>query len=234
MNRALFRVIERTTDPLHRRLRALVGRGTVTGTDDSGRLQTMSLTARADERRQDVERVQEFGLSSRPPAGSTAVYLAVGGSATHVVAVGCEHTSRPTNLVDGEVVLYNAQGDYVRLHQSGEIEVKARAKVTVDAPQLHALHDLVVDGTTHLVGAVTMDSTLAVAGNVSAAADVSVGGALSITGATRGTGSATFAGDVSDAVGSLAKLRTSYNMHYHDSVTRGTQNSNGPTPVVSS
>lgn len=217
----LLRAVQRTSEPLNRRLRALVSRASVTAVNDTSKAQLVQVTVLSGERLSEVVRLQNFGHSAVPPAGSTALLISIGGSRTHCVVIGADHASRPRELAAGESQLYNELGDFVWLKADGETHLKARVKATVEAPEIHAKGNLTVEGTTLLKGAVTMQQTLAVTGNVTALANVSIGGNLAVTGTSTGTGAATFQGGVSDGIGSLATVRTIYNGHTHSGILRG-------------
>ena len=139
--------IRRLTAPFERRLRALVTRGRVTLVDDSQGLQVLQVTALAGERLSRVQRVQNFGLSSHPPKGSTAVVLTVGGSRSHSIVIAVEDPqSRPENLEAGESMVYDQAGNFVHI-KANEIHVKHASKVTVEAPEVELTGNLTVAGT---------------------------------------------------------------------------------------
>lgn len=79
----------------------------------------------------DAEFVQEYGLTSRPRSGASGVAAAQGNMVTIIAS-----DDRRYRLVidEGEVALYDDQGQKVHLKQNGEIEVSALSKVTVSAP----------------------------------------------------------------------------------------------------
>jgi phage gp45-like len=100
-----------------------------------------------------VEVMQQFGISSVPPAGGVAVLLALGGDQGDMVALpaGCP-SARMGGLAPGEVVIHDADGNRIHLRAGGTIEVQANTKVTVTAPEVEItgnvriVGDLVVTG----------------------------------------------------------------------------------------
>jgi phage baseplate assembly protein V len=87
-----------------------VALGEITDVDDSGKQQTVSHYAFAGELHSEVYRPQVFGLSSRPPKGSTGVVVALGGERSRSVFLGGEHDDhRPKGLKEGEAKLYDAE-----------------------------------------------------------------------------------------------------------------------------
>ena len=105
----LIRVVERLVAPLRRRVLLMVSRAVVRWIDDAPQRQRMQVEGYAGEILDDVERVQQYGLSTCPPLGSDAVVLAVGGMRQHPLVIAAEDPSlRPRLLARGEVILYTA------------------------------------------------------------------------------------------------------------------------------
>lgn len=109
------------------KIRLMVARGIVNLVNDAGGLQTLQVTALEDEHRDEVERVQNFGASSHPPAGSVPVLVAVGGSRDHLVAVAVDNEqSRPKNLKAGESATYNAHGVLFLFDEQGNATLNCK------------------------------------------------------------------------------------------------------------
>lgn len=125
-------------EPLSRRISLLVARGVIRLTKDGGagnqRLQADLL---AGETRDDLERVQEYGFTSRPKSGSEAVVIFPGGNREFglVIAVD-DRRYRLKSLQEGEVALYTDEGDRVHLKRGGLIEIQAASKVVVNSPSV--------------------------------------------------------------------------------------------------
>jgi phage baseplate assembly protein V len=193
----LQRQIDAALRPLQRRLRMTTARATIVAVNDATRVQQLQVTALDGERLPDVQRVQQYGFTANPPLRSTAVLLCMGGSRSHPVVIACDHpASRKVALLPGESAQYNDQGDFILIKANGEIVVKASSKVTVDAPTLHALGDLDVDGN------LTVTGTGAFGGALSSSTSVS-------------------APTVFDMTGSMQAMRVVYNGHTQ-SVSSGT------------
>ena len=185
----------RVLAPLQRRIRALAARATVTRVADSAASQRVQITVLAGERLDDVVRVQNFGLSAHPPAGSTALLISIGGSRTHCVVIGADHESRPRDLAPGESQHYNTWGDCVWLRESGETLIQSRTKVLVDAPLTETTGDLRVAGNFEVVGTSTLTGAVTAEASISAAGEMH-----SDT-------------SVSDASGDLVEMRSVFNSH---------------------
>ena len=117
-------IIQKIAAPVERRVRLMVSRAVVTLVDDSLRLQGLQVQLLAGEVRDGVERVQQYGFTSRPLPGAEGVFLAAGGSRDHglVVAVD-DRRYRPRVLAEGECALYTHEGVLVRCKQNKVVEL---------------------------------------------------------------------------------------------------------------
>jgi phage baseplate assembly protein V len=115
-----------------------VGRKT-TGRDD-GNVQYLQARLGADEIRDDLPRLAEFGFTSMPPDGSDLVVLYVGGDRSNGVVIASGHiATRMTNLAPGESALYDALGKHVYLKKDGlEIDAKGQPVTIVNASDITA------------------------------------------------------------------------------------------------
>jgi len=78
-----------------------------------------------------VELWQQFGLETRPPAGSEVLVVLIDASGDHPIAFATRSRDhRPDNLASGDAALYAAKdgGDQARIH------VKAAGDVDLQAP----------------------------------------------------------------------------------------------------
>ena len=114
------------------RLRGMVGRAVVNLVNDAAKLQGVQITMLADQTADDVERFQQYGLTSVPLAGAEGIALAVGGSTAHTVVIAVDDRRyRLRGLADGEVALYDDMGHRVHLTRSGIVIDGAGHAVTM-------------------------------------------------------------------------------------------------------
>ncbi len=146
MNAAGLQALQRALAPTVRRLRALVNRATLVRVDDSAQPQRVQVTALAGERLSDVPRLQNYGFSCHPPAGSSALLISIAGSRTHPVAILAEHDSRLRDLEAGEVAIYTDQGDSIVIERGGLIRIKAANRVRIESPLVEIIGALTVTG----------------------------------------------------------------------------------------
>ena len=68
--------------------------------------------------------MQQFGLTSVPPAGTQVVVLPMGGETTHSIVIATENGSfRVKNLQSGEVAVYDESGSSIILKKGRLIEI---------------------------------------------------------------------------------------------------------------
>lgn len=137
-----------------RRMQLVVGRGRVTTSNDAGAVQLLQVRLGALETHDNTPRLAEFGLATRPPTGSDVVVLFIAGDRSNGVAVASGHqSSRPTNLAEGESMLYDLWGKSIYLTESGGIVINAKgtdvtindaASVTINASTKVALESPLV------------------------------------------------------------------------------------------
>jgi phage baseplate assembly protein V len=117
--------LERWIAPWKRRILSMIGKCIISAIDDSGNLQLHQIKFLSDEVISGVERVQEFGFTSHPPANSEGVVAFLGGNQQHGVIIATDSsTYRLKGLPEGACAIYNKNGDYVKLTEN-KIEVHA-------------------------------------------------------------------------------------------------------------
>jgi len=157
-----MRLIEKMLAPLKRRVALLVTRGVVKMIKDTDGLQTLQLTALADETLDGVERIQQYGITSHPHPESDCLILNVGANRSHPIVIAVDDRRYRLKLSKGEVALYDDLGQAVKLTRSGIVIESAR-------------------GTTHN-GNMTINGNMAINGNMTTSGNGVVSGSLSIGG----------------------------------------------------
>lgn len=122
--RALKDFVNSMIRPLRNRVYTMITRGIIETANDSGSMQFVKVTLLAGETREDIERIQNFGFSSNPPTSSECVAVAIGGNRDHLIILGDnDRASRIKNLLKGESVQYNSNGNKIHLKNDGEAEM---------------------------------------------------------------------------------------------------------------
>lgn len=149
-----LRDVQKLIAPLWRRVRLIADRAIVTAVTDSLNRQGLQLKVLADEAASDVERFQNYGHTSVPPAGSEAIVLGIGGARAGLVAIAVEDKGvRPKDLEAGDNCLYHLEGHRIILRKDGAVEITAKSvimsaseKITIMAPDTEIQGPLKVTG----------------------------------------------------------------------------------------
>lgn len=143
--------INRLLAPIQRRAMLMIGRCVLNAVSDGAPVQLVQLSGLADEVRDKVERMAEYGFTSVPLPGAKGVAVFVGGERGHgvVIATG-DSRYRLQELEPGEVALYTDEGDKIVLKRGRVIEVttdtlvvKATTKVRFETPLVEATGDMI-------------------------------------------------------------------------------------------
>lgn len=104
---------------------------------DSGKRQTMQVEVTKGELIDDVERLQQYGMSSNPPvAGTDCLVAFLGGNREQGVVIVAENRQfRLTGLESGEVALFDDLGNVIKLGRQ-RLEVTAVTELIASAPQV--------------------------------------------------------------------------------------------------
>ena len=155
-----LRDVQKLIAPLWRRVRLIADRAIVTAVTDSLNRQGLQLKVLADEAADDVERFQNYGHTSVPPAGSEAIVLGVGGARAGLVAIVVEDKSvRPKDLEAGDNCLYHLEGHRIILRKDGRLELEAKTVIISTSEKLTIMSpDTEIQGPLHVTGEITSDT----------------------------------------------------------------------------
>lgn len=212
--RGVLGAINAVTAPLARRARLAVRRGIVKLVYDNPKMQELQLAIFSGEIRDHVERWEEYGITSHPFPEAEALVLALGGNAGHsAVVCVADRRYRLTALAEGEVALYDDQGQVIHLKRDKTVHIYGSD---------HLVADIGIDTTltcpTVTVAAATKVSVTTPIFEVTAATKVVMTTPLlEVTGAITGGTNITATSEVRDAAGtkSMSGMRSTYNSHTH-------------------
>jgi len=130
--------------PIKRRVRLMISRAIVTAVNDAGGLQVVQVKLLADEVRDSVERVQNYGFTSFPLPGAEGVMVCVSGNRDHGLVISLDdRRHRPKNLQPGESAQYDDLGQMVHLTRDGIYIRGAGLPITItDTPKLRVETEL--------------------------------------------------------------------------------------------
>ena len=163
-----MRDVQKLMAPMMRRLRLIADRAVVTMVTDSLQRQGLQLKVLADETADDVERFQNYGHTSVPPAGSEAIVLGIGGARAGLVAIAVEDKSvRPKDLEAGDNCLYHLEGHRIILRKDGLLELEAKIVIINASEKLTMISpDTEIQGPLHVTGPISSDEDVT-AGDIS-------------------------------------------------------------------
>jgi phage baseplate assembly protein V len=99
--------LRRWIDPIKKKVYLMLGRAILTAINNSGTTQRLQMKGLSDEVLDGVERFQEYGFDSYPWEDAQAAVMYLGGNRDHGIVVTVhDRRYRPTNLTQGEIVLY--------------------------------------------------------------------------------------------------------------------------------
>lgn len=94
--------------------------------DDSTKLQLVRVMLDSNDDHIDVERLQQYGITSNPPTDSETLVLNISGSNDKSFVIVCESGEyRLKNLDNGEVCLYSMYQQQIHLKKDGSITISA-------------------------------------------------------------------------------------------------------------
>jgi phage baseplate assembly protein V len=158
-------------------------RVTLNRVDDSKKMQAVQVGALEGEVLENVERLQNYGFSSYPTDGE-GIGLPIGGDRGQMVIVGIEDRGkRKSDLKPGEVVVYNGNGDFIKLGTDNKIFTKTKES-NIEAEDLVNMttKNFSVTGPgdstadCKFKGDISLEGNLTITGNLTVTGDVIAGG----------------------------------------------------------
>jgi phage baseplate assembly protein V len=102
----------------------VIGRAVLAAIKDGGNRQFAQFEALKNEIKDDVERMQQYGMTSVPHPGAQVLFVCLNGNRDHPVIVSVDDPRyRKKDMQPGEVALYTDEGDYILLKRGRTIEV---------------------------------------------------------------------------------------------------------------
>jgi phage baseplate assembly protein V len=133
---------------MKRRLDGMFARGTITTVHDQ-KLQHLDARLLIGETPTRLEHFQHYGYTARPLAGAEVIAGFLGGNRDHGFVLGFDDRRyRLKGLADGEVALYDDQGqtvvigrDGIKIKTAKKVTIESGEPVTIDAPRINAGKD---------------------------------------------------------------------------------------------
>lgn len=172
----LMRFFSRAIKPIKNRIMMLVGRCVLLATTDSEGIQKIKAQVLAGETMEDIERFQNYGMTSNVPDGGEGVIVFPFGNREHGICVVLDNRKfRLKGLAKGEVALFTDEGDTIHMKRGNKIEINAQSQVDVNT----------TNATVNASGSTTINSPNTTAtGNMNVDGNLVVGGNATVTGNT--------------------------------------------------
>lgn len=146
----IVRIINKVTDPLRRRVRLMVSRAILNIINDAGGIQVVQVKLLANETRDGVERIQNYGHTSVPLPGAEGVMVCVSGNRDHGIVIAMDDgRHRLKGLQPGEVAMYShldkePHRHHIILDKDGGMSIMAK-NVTVKAEETARIEGEIVE-----------------------------------------------------------------------------------------
>lgn len=191
----LSRTIEKLISPLARRVKLMVGRCVITLVDDN-QLEQVVQAKLLDGEIRTMERYQQYGFTSVPHKRSEGICTFIGGNRDHgiVIATG-DRRYRLKDLANGEVALYDDQGQKIHLKRDKEIEISGCDTLVATVGQQATV-------TSPLVNVVASTKIMMTTPLLDVSGEIRAGGNISDLSASSGS--------------SMAAMRSIYDDHTHN------------------
>lgn len=153
--------------PVTRKIQSMIGRAVVTYVSEDLQRQNLQLKMQTGESADNIERFQNYGMSSYPPLGSEAIVAALNGNLAKLVAIAVEAKQyRPQGDL-GDVFLYHLEGHNIRLTKDGKLLITA-TDVIYNATNSFTIisPNTTVQGPLHVTENITTDADM-IASNIS-------------------------------------------------------------------
>ncbi|EPN2708652.1 phage baseplate assembly protein V [Vibrio cholerae] len=169
----LKRYVDKVVMPLRRRVYSMLGRALVTGVIEGLQRQNLQLRIENDESADNIERFQNYGMTSYPPIGSEAIVMALKGSLDQRVAIAVEKKDLRPKGEPNDVIVYHAEGHQIRLTSNGQIIVTATDVILEAASSFTIISpETLIQGPLHVTGGISTDLGIFATGGITSASVV--------------------------------------------------------------
>jgi len=136
--------------PLQRRIQNMIARGISTALDASKKMQRISVSLLGGEQKQAMEFFENYGFTAAPKDGAETLALFFDGDRSHGVVICAADRRYRLVVAQGEVAMYDDQGQKVHLTRAGividavtlPVTIKSTTLVRVEAPLLECTGEI--------------------------------------------------------------------------------------------
>jgi len=131
--RDLINFVKQQTNKIQTKIKMIASRGTIDSVKQGLSTQELKLELYADEVIDEVPHYQEYGLASKPLAGCDAVTIFMGANRENGIVIATNDKNRPSDLEDGDVCLYTAQGAKILIKNAdGKINITTDSEININ------------------------------------------------------------------------------------------------------
>lgn len=204
------RTLSRLLQPLYRRIRLLLRRGVLTGSDSAAKMQVAQVQV-TPELTLEMEHFEPYGFTSNAQNGAEPLVGNIEGKSHPVVFVIADRRFRVQGLDKGEVALYDDKGNVIKLG-ANELSIDAVQHLAVTAPTCNITSDTTHDGDLTINGSLTVNGDTGISGSLTVGGLITGQAGLAVSGG----------GGASITGGDLTADGISLKGHVHGGVTTGT------------
>jgi phage baseplate assembly protein V len=134
------RLFARMLAPLRRAVHNMVLRGAVKLVNSASKMQTLQITMRNGEGKENIEHAETYGFTANPKPGAESIAIFFDGDRSHgIVIVTPDRRYRLTGLLSGEVAIHDDQGQKIHLKRDRVlVQTPFKFEVIADKIDLHA------------------------------------------------------------------------------------------------
>lgn len=110
-----------------KRINRIFGFTATASSSSMGNEDAVQLSDNSDDGQRPVQRIEPWGVRSRPPSKIRGMWLRLGSSNVAFLGILPTKAYGPTDLDEGEVCIYSSGGSTVKLDKDGNIKVDAAA-----------------------------------------------------------------------------------------------------------
>lgn len=162
------------------RLNMAASRGVLTNVKDDLAIQEVQVKGLAGERFDKLQRFQQFGFSSVPESGDVIILCPQGLRDRAMVICVQDLEHRPKGMKNGDVVVYDAHQNSIKLDKDG-MTINTAENITINAAK-----DIKITATdTALQSNLTIQGDVSITGSLTAGNNVDLNGSVKINGQTQ-------------------------------------------------
>lgn len=121
-------MIDDAIKPIRNRVLNALARGVLSNVDDDDGMQVVQVDLLDSETRDELDRFQNYGFTSKPRKDAEALVMFVGGKRDNGIVFAVEDRRyRITSLEDGEVCVYNDTGAKMLFKANGDVEITPKS-----------------------------------------------------------------------------------------------------------